>query len=654
MGKKINYNARTFEDYQAQLKSFTQKYYPTIINDFNDASVGQWFIDLNSAVADDLGYYMDRMFQETQLDQAQERKSILSIARTNGLRVDGKRPSIVEAQWTCFVPVDSTDGKNSPDYSYAPILQKGTQASGGGQKFELMDDLNFAQQFNKDAVSDRSFMPIRNSNGVIQGYNITKTCVMVSTESKVYKQTLTASDIQPFLEIVLPENNVVTINSIIIKEGFNKTTPTTAEFMSDSDIRWYEVKNFTEDVIFSKDLVKSRSFGDKLINDMVTGGNGITGATNYGNTYVAHSIEDNSTIYGFIPSVGQWKNVSRKFVTEYTDKGYCKIIFGGGTNNVDLTSSIYNASDFTKYQISKMVNNSFLGELPPANSTVYIYYSVGGGAQSNIAANTMTNIPYLNMAISGTDGPTINNVKNSIRVTNTIPSVSGRDELSSDEIKFLIKYNNAAQDRCVTIKDYYNRIMTMPSEFGSPFKLGVSERNNKILVTILGLAIDGTLSKNISQIMIDNIIQYLSEYKMINDYVEIQPGKIINVQFQVDVTVDNSQQQADVAKAISLYIGDYMDINKHKLGEEIYVSKMKSYIGSISGVKNLIDLRVYNKYGTGYSNNHTKQAIIGSTQTNSSAQIDLTASDGVLFSEDDTMFEIKNPKADIIINAKYK
>ena len=653
MSKNISYNARTFEDYKEQLKLFTQKYYPTIINDFNDASVGQWFIDLNAAVADDLGYYMDRKFQETQIDQAQERKSILNIARTNGLKVCGKRPSVVEAKWSCFVPVDSQGGRNDPDYNYAPILHRGTQASGGGQKFELLEDLNFAQQFNSNGVSDRTFIPIRDNNGKIEGYTVTKTCVMSSIESKVYKQPITSSDLTSFIEIILPEDNVVSVESIMIKDGFNKSTPTAIEFMADSDNRWYEVNNFTEDVLFRKDRVLSQYFSDKLMNDILSSSNNITWVTTYGNTYVSY-LNDNSKVYGFIPNVGKWKEITKKFITEYTDKGYCKIIFGGGTNVNDINTSLQNASDFAKYQISKMYNNRYLGELPPANSTVYVYYTVGGGSDSNISAGAMTSIPYLNISMVGDDSTKINKVKNSISVTNTIPSISGRDELTNDEIKYLIKYNNASQDRCVTLKDYYSRIMLMPSEFGSPFKVGVSEVNNKILITLLGLSYDGTLSQKLSQAMIDNIIEYLSEYRMINDYVEIQPGRILNLQFEIDVTIDNSQNQADVAKEIALYLGDYMDINNHVLGEEIYISKLKSGIGSINGVKNLIDLRVYNIYGSGYSSNHTRQSTIGTTQSNIRIQIDLTSSDGVLYSDDDTMFEIKNPKVDIIVNTKYK
>lgn len=651
MGKSISYNARTFDDYKEQLKFFTKKYYPTIVNDFNDAAIGQWFMDLNAAVVDDLGYYSDRMFQETQLSQAQERKSLLNIARTNNLRVDGKKASILEAEWSCVIPVNG----NSPDFRYAPILYKGTQASGGGQKFELSEDLDFGQQFNRNGVSDRSFIPIRTSNGTISGYKVTKTCLMTSSESRVYKQPLNSTDMKPFIEIILPENNVLSVESIIIKDGYDVVTPSIREFMAEVDVdgnpipdRWYEVSNFTEDKMFKKDYIQSAAFAESLLTNI--SGTTISGVT-IGNTFVEY-LDDNSRVYSFIPSVGAWTNVTRKFITEYTDKGYCKIIFGGGVN--DLNDKLYNASSFAKYQMNRIMNNRYLGELPPANSTVYVYYTVGGGAVSNIAAGAMTNISYRNMFVEGPDALVNSNVRNSLAVTNTTPSISGRDEFTNDELRYLIKYNNSAQDRCVTIKDYMSRILMMPSEFGAPLKVGVSEINNKILITLLGLNYDGTLSKEINTKMIDNMIEYLSEYRMINDYVEIQPGKIINLEFQVDVTVENSQDQANVAKAIALYIGDYMDINNHKLGEEIYVSKMKSAIGNITGVKNLIDLRVYNLFGDGYSTNHTKQNVYASTQEQNKVQIDLVASDGVLYADDDTIFEIKKPKTNIIIKTKYK
>ena len=650
MAKSINYNARNFDDYRNQLTQFTQRYYPTIINDFQDAAVGSWLMDLNAAIADDLSFYNDNRFQETQLDHAQERKSLLSLARTNGLKVPGKRPSMLEAVWSCYLPVDATNGNPTPDWSYAPTLNKGTQASGGGQKFELQSDLNFAQQFNSLGISDRTIVPLRNSNGLIAGYNITKTCIMTSGESKIFKQTISANDVEPFMEIVLPDQNVINVQSILIFDGLNSTSPTISEFMADSDNKWYEVNNLTEDKIFVNDIIQSTTFVNKLLVDL-TGNTSVTGATNYGNTYVG-KFKDGSTVYGYIPSVAKWNSLTKKYITEYTDNGYCKIIFGAGSD--ETLNGLNTATDFTQFQLNKIINNKFLGELPKSNSTIYVYYSVGGGKSSNIANDVMTTVSFLDYTSNGLDNSTNAQVKNSLKVTNTTPSVSGRDELTNEELRYLIKYNNQSQDRCVTLNDYINRILTMPSEIGAPLKVGAVEVNNKILITMLGLSYDGSLSSDLSETLINNIITYLSEYRMINDYVEIQPGRINNLQFEVDITVDNDKSKTDVVKNIMYYIGNYMDINNHNMGDEIYVSKLKSDIGGISGVKNLIDLRVYSIYGIGYSPNQIKQPVDTSTQLNNRVKVDLVASDGVLYSDNDTMFEIKNPKSDIIVQVKSK
>lgn len=641
MTKKINYNAKTFEDYSEELKNFTKKYYPSIVNDFNDASIGQWFIDLNSAVADDLGYYIDKSFQETQIDQAKEKRSLLNIARNNGLRVGGKKPSIVEARWTCNLPSDDS----GPDFNYAPIILKGTQSSGGGQKFEVLEDVNFSYQFNSDGVSDRSFIPLRDSSGNVVGYRVSKTCVMASVESKIYRQVLSSSDIKPFMEIILPDNNVVSINSIVVKEGISSTSPSISYFMGEQKDRWYEVSNLTEDKMFKEDENKTNTWKGEVLSidsNLIVSGN----------TY-SYKTGNNNFVFGFIPSVGEWKSVNKKFITEYTDNGYCKIIFGGGSPyDGVLNGSLSTASEFGRYQISRIVNNSFLGELPSANSVVYVYYTVGGGNSSNIAVNSMVNIDYLDTVINGANAEIRNAVKQSISVTNTIPSVSGRDELSVDEIRYLVKYNNAAQDRCVTIKDYHNRILTMPSKFGSPYKVGVYERNNKVNISILGLSHDGSLSQTLSKVMIDNMIEYLSEYRMINDYVEIKPGKIVNLKIECAFVVDGGYEANTISPLIQTKIADFMNINKHNLGEEIYINKLKSEIGNLNGVKNVSTLKVYNLFGADYSNNRINQNVINATATANSVEVDLDATDGVLFSDEDTMFEIKK-RNDIVIIYRY-
>lgn len=159
---------------------------------------------------------------------------------------------------------------------------------------------------------------------------------------------------------------------------------------------------------------------------------------------------------------GQWMRFKNKFITEYQDNWYLKIIFGAGLENAygDIPD---NAREFTQYMMSRMEANDYMGVLPKANTTMYVLYRVGGGEQSNIAAGTLNSIVYLNMDICGNpddvnNAKNLRNVRKSLSVTNTTPSYGGKDEPSPSEIRYMIKYNNAEQDRCVTIDDYVSRI----------------------------------------------------------------------------------------------------------------------------------------------------------------------------------------------------
>ena len=78
-------------------------------------------------------------------------------------------------------------------------------------------------------------------------------------------------------------------------------------------------------------------------------------------------------------------------------------------------------------------------------------------------------------------------------------------------------------------------------------------------------------------------------------------------------------------------------------------------INNVGGVLNVVDVRVYNRIGNGYSNNQTTQKSIQSNLTdipfNNAKRIDLLE-DYALFGDQDSMFEIKNPASDIKIRVK--
>ena len=178
MEKGISYLNRTFNDYKESLLNYTRQYYPEIEADFNDASVGSWLVDVVSNIGDNLSYHIDRVYQETNIDSANEKSSIYAMARTKGVKIPGPKASMAEVKFSCELPVANNGSQSemsNPDWDYAPIIKRGTKLSSGTQDFELLHDVNFREQFNEDGISDRTIIPKRNSNGFIVKYIITKT-----------------------------------------------------------------------------------------------------------------------------------------------------------------------------------------------------------------------------------------------------------------------------------------------------------------------------------------------------------------------------------------------------------------------------------------------------------------------------------------------
>ena len=647
MEKNISYLNRNFEDYRQALIDYSKKYYPDLDVNWDDASVGSWLVDINADVADNLSYHIDRVFQETNINSANERASLYALARNIGFKVPGPKGAMAEVEFSCYIPIKS-DSK--PNYDYAPIIRRGTKLAGGSQIFELLDDVDFSLQFDSNGNSNRTIYPMVNSNGIITQYRVTKLAVVVAGETKIYRQVLRSKDISPFMEILLPDENVMNIESVVVKDGTNIiTNPTYGEFYYDGEdineycsggtemsgrYRFFEVES----------LAQQYRWGDALNEEGK-----------------AQTIEYN---YEGVPTYsvvkGEWKEVKHKFITEYTDKGYMKLIFGSGIDSgVDIESDCKN---FSKFLIQRIIRNDNLGYLPKPNTTMFVLYRAGGGKVSNLAKGAINNIVYLNAEIGGTNPSIRDAVKRTISVVSTSPSVSGKDMPTEQELKYLIKYNTGSQNRCVTVKDYIAQLLKLPPRYGTPFRVGVNEENNKIMLYLIGLDNNGKLDGILPTALIQNVRDYIAGYRMINDYIEIKSGKIINIGFDVDIYIDKNYNKSDVIASVISVISDYMDINKHNMGDDIFVGDIQKEISKVDGVLNVIKLDVYNYFNGSYSPTKTTQetegiveGVTGDNITGSRIKIDLEASDSVIFSEGDSMLEIKFPNSsDINVRCKTR
>jgi hypothetical protein len=601
----INYTSRNFADIRAGLIDMVKQYYPDIFNDFNDASVGMMLLELNAAVGDMLSFNTDRMFQETQIDYAKERKSVLSMARTFGLKVPGKRPSVTIVDFSVTVPVFG----DTFDLSYAPVIKAGSQVTGAGKVFETSQDIDFSSPFTIGGIPNRLIIPNFDANNNLINYTLVKREIVVNGITKIFKRVITSSDVKPFLEIILPDDNVLSIDSVVALDGTNFTKDPSPETFLDLELRWFEMDALAESDVFIDD--NSR-------------------------------ISDNA---GIRP--GKWITVNKKFIREYTDLGFTKLILGGGTQD---TSSLcdFDSNPSLVNQIGDFINNLSLGVTPTANTTLFIKYRIGGGSDTNLGPNVLRTLGNVTMVVNGPNQTVNNAVKTSLKVNNAFPALGGKDEPSVEEVRNLVRYNFSSQNRAVTIKDYQSRIALMPGKYGVPFRCGVFEEQNKIKAYILGLDSSSKLTNESTTTLKENIATYLADYRMLNDYVEITDGRIVNLAFQIDLYVDKKIPQSQIMAQVINAVKSFMDINKYDMGSSIYMSSLIETINNVGGVLNVIDLRVYNKVGEGkYSLNEISQPYIDSV----TRQIDISQ-DYTLFGEPTTMFEVKYPEIDIQVRVK--
>ena len=674
--KHINYLSRDFASIKEELIKFSNRYYPELADDFDDSSVGAWFIDLVSAVGDDLSYHTDRMYQETNVDSANLKSTVLNMARTNGLKVPGRKSSLCEVEISCVLPPKDGANIGAPDWDYAPIMQQTSIVSAGNYNYQLTEDVNFGEQFNSDGYSNRKIVPARDGNGNITGYTITKSTVVINGNSKVYRKVISSTDLKPFMEIVLPEENVLEIESIIFKETSDySTSPSIYEYFIDAEeyriskdavmtYRFFECDSLADQWRFGSDANIDKYVIQDIYNphkyeDYTEGGSG----TNEGETVSASTRT--SRYY-----VGKWKPLTQKFITEYTDNGYLKIIFGAGNTYEQLPS---NQTTYADYITSKMINNDMLGILPKEGWTMYVLYRVGGGTSTNLGPGAINKITLANIDWGGniakTKGATRGEVITSFKVTNISTAVAGKDEPSTEEIKYLMKYNTSSQNRAVTVKDYKVKLMQMPAKYGAPFRNCVLETNNKIEMDFLGLNSEGQLDAALPQTLVENVIEYMSHYKQINDYIEIKSGRIYNIGLAIDLFIDKNYNVANVISNVINKVKDYFDVSNHDMGEDIFVGDLEKEITLEDGVLSLISLKVYKIWYGGYSPDicPLPTKVTGGacdivedqvfTLKDSNAlteEIDLDAVDRVLYSDYNSMYEIKQPSIDIQVRVKLR
>lgn len=598
--KDVNFLAKDFSSYRQRLIDFSKTYFPNTYNDFTEGSVGNMFIELTSYVGDVLSYNIDYNFKEALLTNASEEKNIIRLAQSLGYKVPLSSAAVTTLKVYQLLP----DNGGQPDWKYALKVNSGMivgSSQDSSVTFRTLENIDFSDMENLENVND--YLEIYEESGGNPSTWLVEYFREIPVSSGTVKQTtVNVGAPEQFLTIELPDDDVIDIISVVDSDGN----------------RYYEVDYLAQDSIISQVQINS------------------------------------STEPFYQPKI---LKVPRRFVTKVNKDLKKEIQFGSGTT-IDLDeetiSSIFQADNVTgdtelSIDPSSFSTSKTYGKAP-ANTTLTIKYSTGGGSLSNVGQGDLTDlreVVYANdesVLANPAEVSTLNQIKTTLTVTNTEQATGGRGRLSPAEIRenALAFFNS--QKRCVTAGDYKARILSMPSRFGNVSKAFV-RRNQQfsqnetekptINAYILSYDNNGRLN-TLNEQTKKNISIYLNEFRMLTDGVNLLDGYIVNIGVEFEISVFSSFNKNEVLlKAIEV-VKDFFDTDKMDFNQPIYISDLELQIGSVEGVRTVNNVKVVNKTADNGNYSQVYYPIESATR------------DKIVYpSVEPSVFEVKFPNTDI-------
>ena len=650
--KEVRYLNKDFGAFREGLVEFAKSYYPNTYNDFNEASPGMMFIEMASYVGDVLSYYVDSQFKEMLLAYAEETKTIYEMAQVYGYKPKITRPSFTNVDVFQTVPATGTGTSVKPDMNYTLTLNEGSQlTSNNGTVFRTLEDCNFKFSSSFDPLTIDVYEI--NQTTKVPSFYLLKKSVRISSGT-IKSETFPFGAAESYPRIKLAESDVIEIISV-----------------TDSDSNaWYEVPFLAQDTTFIE--MENTSANDPSL------------------------VQYNDTV----PYLLKLKKTPRRFITYIIQDGSTELRFGSGIsdspdeeiipNPNSVGSSLPGSPTFldTYFDPANFLKTEAYGQAP-ANTTLTVKYSYGGGIGDNVAAGTITNITNIGFTqeTTGLDADLVTSTQNSVAVTNPYPATGGKSAESTTEIK-----NNAlaffqAQGRTVTKEDYITRTYAMGNKYGAVAKayivqdeqlnipsmqketsdgsnIFIDERNldqlktkdiqssikrlpNPMALNLYTLGYDG--NKKLTQLNVavkENLKTYLSQYRLVTDAINIKNAWIINIGVKFAFIARRGYNKSEITLRCIERIKEFFDVDRWQINQPIVIAELAHQISLVDGVGAIVPPKddniqkhpvlITNKWQTsgGYSGNVY--------------DINYATKDGIVYpSLDPSIFELKYPDADV-------
>jgi hypothetical protein len=595
--KNISYLNKDFSTFKANLINYAKTYFPTAYNDFSDANPGAMFIEMASYVGDVMSFYLDNQVQENYLLYAKEKENLYAMSYVLGYRPKASYASSTTVDIFQLMPSTVINNTVVPDTNYGLIIPTNTVLTSvsTGTKFLTTEQVDFSDLVNATIT----FYDTSN-------FLVKKSVPAISAEIKT--TTFSFSNPTKFSTVNVTDSNILQILDVTDSDGN----------------LWYEVPYLAQSTIY-----------DKLANP----------------TYSSDQV----------PYLLKLKRAPRRFVSRLLSDNSLQLEFGAGVsdksdNNIiptpdniqlGLVPGISNLLD--NYNQTSIFYTQEYG-LAPSNTTLTVRYLTGGGIQSNVPANDLTNIDI--SLVNFKSGIIDDAIKNSVVSTNPNPSSGGRSADEIEEIRNNALYAHSSQLRAVTKNDYIVRALSLPSDYGSISKVYVSQDlsvnpqsttaptavSNPLALDMYVLAYNDKKQLDLASTTLkQNLTTYLNEYRMVTDAINIKDAFYINIGINFDITIVGGFNNQLVLQDCSNALKNYFNTDNWQINQPITLSDVMITLLQTKGVQSVVKLEVVNKQDiTGINYSTLGYDISGATRNGN-----------IYPSADPSIFEVRYPDTDI-------
>ena len=626
----VNYLNKDFDSFKSNLIEYAKTYFPNSYKDFNETSPGMMLIEMSAYVGDVLSFYIDQQYKEMMLPLAQERRNITNIAKMLGYKVKPTIPAYVDLTITQEVPSNNDINNIKPNYASAVVLDKGLQVQSSEDSnviFETLEPVDFTFSSSFDALPEPSEY---DENGIISQYTLTRKVKAISGETKTKDFTLGSP--QQFLRLTLNEENVI---DIIKVEDLNNGN------------RYYEVDYLAQDKIpiesfYIGDSTRTNAYHDSSDNILSVPVPYTLQYIKTGKRFITEINDDDTTSLVF--GNGVLRRGTGTLETEFTNLEDAAVITPGDpdSNNIDL--SLDPREGDSRMTLGEIPSNTTLRITYRIGGGISSNTSAG-----SLSTQTNTATKYLNdqttpivvtndePAYGGSDKETVEEIRHKSKqffaaqnrcVTKedfearvlSIPPRFGSIakvfakrtgvnrigsslndlflELDSDgnpgfqtsDLTAIIDKFNSGDD--TEIQEATNAL----TAFGDAYQSHIDNIGTNAFATIDIFVLGYDNSKNLTYLpstagvvhpIKENIKEYLNNYRMITDQINIRDGKIINFGVAFEVVAHRSANKSDVKLRCINKITEYFTIDKMQFREVIYTSDLEYELMGLDGVRSV-------------------------------------------------------------------